>query len=83
MDRLKPGMLARAKAGHDAGKVYVVLAADENFAYLTDGRIRTLDKPKKKKHKHLQPIRRMYGIDDADDAQIRSILKAYNKEEEI
>ena len=48
MDRYKIGMLARSKAGHDAEKVYVIADIDDAYVYLADGRIRTLDRPKKK-----------------------------------
>ena len=47
------GMLARSKAGHDAGKVYVIIDVDDTYVYLADGRIRTLERPKKKKKKHV------------------------------
>ena len=42
------GMLARSKAGHDTGKLFVVMQAEEEFVYLADGRCRTLDKQKKR-----------------------------------
>ena len=48
------GMMAKSLAGHDKGKVYLVLDSDEVYVYLVDGKIRTLDRPKKKKKKHVQ-----------------------------
>ena len=30
------GMLARSKAGHDTGKLYVVMYADTEYVYLTE-----------------------------------------------
>ena len=51
MDRYEIGMLAKSKAGHDAGKVYVIIDVDETYVYLADGRIRTLGHLKKKKKK--------------------------------
>lgn len=50
------GMLARSKAGHDIGKLYVVMDADTEYVYLADGVSRTVDKTKKKKRKHIQII---------------------------
>ena len=47
-------MLARSKAGHAAEKVYVIVDIDDAYVYLEDGRIRTLDRPQKKKKKHVQ-----------------------------
>ena len=48
MDRYQTGMLAKSKAGHDTGKVYVIMDIDDTYVYLADGRIRTLDKLKRK-----------------------------------
>lgn len=79
MDRYKIGMLARAKAGHDLGEVYVIKDIDESYVYLTDGRLKPLDKPKKKKKKHVQLIGRRYNIETANDAAIRRILKEWKK----
>ena len=83
MERIKTGMLARSKAGHDFDKVYVIVEADKTYVYLTDGDLKPLDRPKKKKKKHVQIICKEYDIKTADDAQIRRILKEWKKEEEI
>lgn len=82
MDRYEAGMLARSKAGHDAGRVYVITGADNAYVYLVDGKIRMLDRPKKKKKKHIQVIFDKYDITDVDDVKIKRILKEWNKEEE-
>ena len=42
-------MLARSKAGHDKGHVYIIMKEDSAYVYLVDGSLRTLDRPKKKK----------------------------------
>jgi ribosomal protein L14E/L6E/L27E len=55
MKQLEMGMFARSLAGHDKGKLYVVLESDGEFALLADGRLRTLDRPKRKRRKHIQP----------------------------
>ena len=49
MEQFETGMMARSKSGHDAGKVYVITKVEEAYVYLVDGKVRTLDKPKKKK----------------------------------
>lgn len=48
------GMFARSLAGHDKNKLYVIIAVENEYVYLVDGRIRKLDRPKKKKLKHVQ-----------------------------
>lgn len=81
MDRYKAGMLARSKAGHDAGRIYVIIDADGAYVYLADGRIRTVSNPKKKKIRHIELICRKNDLSGADDVQIRRILKEYKEEE--
>lgn len=78
MDRYKMGMLARSKAGHDAGKVYVIINVDDAYVYLVDGVIRTLDKPKKKKKKHVQLICEEHDMTDATDVSIKRLLKIWS-----
>ncbi len=48
------GGFVEARAGHDAGNYYVIFKTDPEYVYLVDGRIRTLDRPKKKKKKHVK-----------------------------
>lgn len=57
MERFEVGMLAKSLAGHDFGKLYVIVKVDSEYVYLVDGIIRTVDKPKRKKKKHVQVIR--------------------------
>ena len=47
-------MMEKSLAGHDKGKVYLVSGADETYVYLVDGKCRTMDRPKRKKKKHVQ-----------------------------
>lgn len=69
------GMLARSKAGHDAGNIYVIMEVDDAYVYLADGSVRTLDHLKKKKKKHVQIICREYDVATVDDAAIRRIIR--------
>ena len=49
MDKYEVGMLARSKAGHDKGHVYVIMKEEDAYVYLVDGECKPIDKPKKKK----------------------------------
>ncbi|MDO5715215.1 MAG: KOW domain-containing RNA-binding protein [Tissierellia bacterium] len=52
---LTKGQVVRSIAGRDAGKVFVILEIiDDQYLYLADGKLRKLERPKKKKVKHLQ-----------------------------
>ena len=45
-------------AGRDAGKWYYVLTTDETYLTLVNGKDRSLEKPKKKKRKHVKKVLR-------------------------
>ena len=83
------GWMASSKAGHDKGKVYIIIEETEEYVYLSDGVIRPLEKPKKKKIKHIQPIKKM--IDEeltkkllakeiVRNEEIKRAIKLYLKE---
>ena len=76
-------MFARSLAGHDKGKLYIVLAADEKKLLLTDGKLRPLGKPKSKNRIHIQPDFEQSGVfseenahPDAVNAAIRKVIKS-------
>ena len=77
---VETGMLAKSKAGHDKGHLYVIYDVDETYVYLVDGEIRTIDKPKKKKRKHVQLICEKHEIEGKDDVAVKRILKLFDKE---
>ena len=80
MERYEIGMLARSKAGHDKGHVYVIYNIEEAYVYLVDGAVRTIAKPKKKKKKHVQLILEKHELSNIDDVGIKRILKLFDKE---
>ena len=47
-----------ATAGRDQGKLFYVLSAEDEFLMLVNGKDRTLEKPKRKKRKHVQKVLR-------------------------
>ena len=52
------GRLVRSEAGHDKGTYLVIVGvADEAHVLLADGKLRTLEKPKLKKLRHLTVTR--------------------------
>lgn len=79
-DRIEKGMLAKSKAGHDKGKIYIIYKVDETYVYLVDGKIRLLDNPKRKKRKHVQVICEQHDLSGLDDVGIKRILKFFDEE---
>ena len=62
MDPAKPDIIISdvvvSTAGRDAGKWFYVIAEDPIYLFLANGKDRTLDKPKRKKRKHVQKVLR-------------------------
>ena len=71
------GMYATAKAGHDKGKLYIIMEEEDEYVYLSDGRLRTVDKLKKKKKKHIQIIKK---IDERIFLEIENHRQISNEE---
>ena len=68
MEQYHAEMLAVSRAGHDKGTYYVVLGQEDGVLFLTDGKNRLLEQPKRKNQKHVQLSSQMeisgdWGID--------------------
>lgn len=86
MENIVRGMMAWSRAGHDAGKLYVIIEADEQYVYLADGKNRRLENPKKKKRKHIQVMKQipkeLAGLDwsKSKNEDIKRAVKIVSKE---
>ncbi len=54
MLQIKKGDVVVSTQGRDIGKIYIVKDVENQYAYLVDGRGRTISNPKKKKFKHIR-----------------------------
>ncbi|MBE7031709.1 MAG: RNA-binding protein [Ruminococcaceae bacterium] len=54
-EKFSMGDIVLSKAGRDSGRYFVVVAVDGIFVYICDGDLHKIDKPKKKKIKHVKP----------------------------
>ncbi len=79
------GQIVISTAGRDKNHKFVVLCIiDDKYVYISDGNIRKLEKPKKKKLKHLRKLN--YVAEDIKDRleskgklnnnEIRKLLKS-------
>ena len=94
MKEIRPitvGRVVRSTAGRDAGRTFVVTALEgEDFVWMTDGGLRSLQRPKKKRNKHLYVTEhvvtglqeRLKAARPVEDHEIRAWLKALAQEEE-
>lgn len=84
MNGYKIGGIVKTLAGHDKDQLFVIIDKQDEYVYLVDGRVRTLQKPKKKKEKHIQYVDQLDSsytksiIEQSIlDAHIKKILKQY------
>ena len=80
------GYLVSSKAGHDKGKIYVITAEEGEYVWLSDGKHKTLEAPKKKKKKHIQIIKvyenadlrqRLIRKEKVSDDELVNFIKEY------
>jgi ribosomal protein L14E/L6E/L27E len=84
------GQVVISKAGRDNGDVFIIYNIRGDYLYLVDGDARTLEKPKKKKIRHIQPVKYIdYALQEAitnqkylKDADFRSALKKFKMRRE-
>lgn len=82
MYEFKRGHLVVSMAGHDKGAFYIIKDVQGEYAFLVDGKYKTLEKPKKKKLKHIQFISDFSEklIEKPRDEMYKRVLKQYKKE---
>ena len=72
------GWLAASLAGHDKKKIYIIIEETDDSVVLADGECRPLEKPKTKKKKHIQVIKKT--MDDELSARLRKGENCRNEE---
>lgn len=57
---LSPGQLVKSKAGRDKDRTFIIIAiVDDQYVTIVDGDLRWVEKPKRKKIRHLSKINRV------------------------
>lgn len=64
-ERYQFAKFAVSKAGHDKNQLYIILETADDYVYVVDGRLKTLEKPKRKNIRHIQII------NDIDEELVR------------
>ena len=82
------GWMAASLAGHDKQKIYIIIDETQDTVVLVDGECRPLAKPKTKKKKHIQVIKKSMDEELADrlkkgvpcrDEEIKRAIKLYKQ----
>jgi hypothetical protein len=71
-------------AGHDIGRLYIVVKTDGDYVYVSDGREHRLLKPKKKNKKHIGLIfdEKCFDPSEMTDGALRKLLSTLTDEHE-
>ena len=51
---IEVGRVVRSKAGHDSNDIFAVVGFDEEYVFISDGKERRVEKPKRKNPKHIE-----------------------------
>lgn len=83
---INTGDVVMSISGHDRGVIYIVLSADDKFANVADGRLKTLSKPKKKNIRHINRLGKsdelieLLNSNMLTDVKIKYLLKQWRNE---
>ena len=78
------GMLAWSRAGHDKDTLYVIVKTEGEYVYLSDGRLKPVEHPKKKKIRHIQIVRQIpeellgLNIETIKNEEIRKAIRRFS-----
>jgi len=85
--KMSIGQIVYSKAGRDSGRPFIILeiSEDGNFVYLVDGKLRRVEKPKKKKVKHIEMTdyidtviaEKLSSNQKVNNAEVRKAIKRY------
>ena len=77
---IKERAVVLSTAGHDKGGIFAVIGFTHGeYALIADGKVRKLEKPKKKKLKHLEPIGVLeQQIPTQTNRQLKRALKTFS-----
>lgn len=78
---LKAGQIVKSIAGHDKDRFYVVVDVEKNSVTIADGKMRKLEKPKRKNMLHIRPTNTALDLAViTTDKKLRKALADYREE---
>lgn len=80
--KLSKGLVVRATAGRDSGKLFAVTDIQGGYCFIADGKSRKLASHKRKNLKHICPTDSMINLNDnITDKKLRNLLRQLAEEE--
>ncbi len=80
------GSIVRSIAGRDKGSLFIVISREGDYVYLANGELRKVDRPKRKKLKHLQGTKtvsefvqnKLAAVGKVTNSEVRKALAEFN-----
>ncbi|MCL1819233.1 MAG: KOW domain-containing RNA-binding protein [Oscillospiraceae bacterium] len=77
---MTPGNVVIPIAGREKGRLHIVLDIDNEFALIADGKRRRVEKPKRKKIKHMEVAEGYFSENAKTNKEIRRVLAIIKNE---
>lgn len=82
--QITKGCVVRSISGRDADRFYVVMELEGGYACISDGKVRRLEKPKRKSVKHLRPTKTNFSLETlTTNNQLRQALREFNNPDAV
>ncbi len=86
---MNPSDIVRSMRGHDEGSLCFVLKKEDAWLFLADGKLRRVEKPKRKKEKHAAFVavsdsyaaQKIRAGEKVTNSELRKTLLAFEKQE--
>lgn len=85
------GKLVKSTAGHDKDRIFFIYKEEGEYVYLVDGKYKTLERPKKKKKKHVEAVTvQRYSLEEKllagekiTNEEIKHFIRCFKREEQV
>lgn len=76
---IKKGCVVKSVSGRDAQRFYLTIKVEDGFVWIADGKIRPLERPKRKNPKHLKTTNLQVRPEDfTTNNQLKRLLHPFN-----
>lgn len=85
------GKLVKSRAGHDKDRIFFIYKEEGEYVYLADGKYKTLERPKKKKKRHVEVIgtqkhsleEKLLAGERITNEEIKYFIRCFKREEQV
>ena len=73
------GCVVKSTSGRDAQRFYLVIRVEGGFAWIADGKVRPLERPKRKNCRHLRATNTRVRVEEfTTNNQLKRLLPSFN-----